>query len=206
MSDESLKDISRIDRLVNLQTTSSPVGFIQSMTSIGILQIVAQPDCPAKARYRKDYLPSSNRRDPLGNKNINSNYLGPAVQVDSLLSSSFASEVSSAQISPTYLHPSRFFIGVSIATPIHEAYGCCLIHPYELESIDHSDYNDRVNNIVWYPIGEEDRMGLKRYVMILFLRIFSDILCGYSAFPTYVSYVKQKMNCKSTVIYVHFKV
>lgn len=85
MLDEDLRDISRVNRLVNLQTTSS-----------SILKIVAQPDCPAKARYRKDYISPSNRRDPLGNKNTHSSYLGPAVQVDSFFRSHFAREVSSA--------------------------------------------------------------------------------------------------------------
>jgi hypothetical protein len=46
---------------------------------------------------------------------------------------------------------------------MHENTQCCYVHPYELESIDNPGYNDRFNNIVWYPIEYKDLTGLKRY-------------------------------------------
>jgi hypothetical protein len=46
---------------------------------------------------------------------------------------------------------------------MHASTGCYYLHPYELESIDHADYNDRSKSIVWYTIEEEDQNGPKRY-------------------------------------------
>ncbi len=45
------------------------------------LEIIEQPDCSAKVRYRTDYTPPSKRRDPLITKNPDSNYTGPTVCV-----------------------------------------------------------------------------------------------------------------------------
>jgi hypothetical protein len=80
LKNKSLFPIYSSHILVILQTVPLPADNVQPSLNER-WEIIAQPYCTTKVRYRTDYQPPSTRRHPLKNKNPESSFTGPAIRV-----------------------------------------------------------------------------------------------------------------------------
>lgn len=58
----------------------------------------------------------------------------------------------------------QHYVCVCLVTIVQEGNQYRYIHPYTLEDISNQGYPDVDHNAIWYPIGNADIDGIKRYL------------------------------------------